>query len=171
MRPDGCSGSARIMGREFLDDALELDGARDGTRAYGFAGLPTLHRPDSGLQFLFVNGRPVRDRMLLGAVRAAYGDLVPRGRHPLAAIFVDLDPRDVDVNVHPTKAEVRFRDAGLARSLLIGGLRSVLERAGHRASAQGGARTLETLARNAGSQPASSPGHRPARRWPRALPS
>jgi DNA mismatch repair protein MutL len=140
----------RIMGREFLDDALELDGARDGTRAYGFAGLPTLHRPDSGLQFLFVNGRPVRDRMLLGAVRAAYGDLVPRGRHPLAAIFVDLDPRDVDVNVHPTKAEVRFRDAGLARSLLIGGLRSVLERAGHRASAQGGARTLETLARSSG---------------------
>ncbi len=141
----------RIMGREFLDDALELDGERDGTRAYGFAGLPTLHRPDSGLQFLFVNGRPVRDRMLLGAVRAAYGDLVPRGRHPLAAIFVDLDPRDVDVNVHPAKAEVRFRDAGLTRSLLIGGLRSVLERAGHRASAQGGVRTLETLARNSGS--------------------
>jgi DNA mismatch repair protein MutL len=146
----------RIMGREFLDDALELDGERDGTRVYGFAGLPTLHRPDSGLQFLFVNGRPVRDRMLLGAVRAAYGDLVPRGRHPLVAMFIDLDPRDVDVNVHPTKAEVRFRDAGLARSLLIGGLRAVLERAGHRASAQGGVRTLETLAHSAGRPPASS---------------
>jgi DNA mismatch repair protein MutL len=147
----------RIMGREFLDDALELDGQRDGTRVYGFAGLPTLHRPDSGLQFLFVNGRPVRDRMLLGAVRAAYGDLVPRGRHPLVAIFVNLGPRDVDVNVHPTKAEVRFRDAGLARSLLIGGLRIVLERAGHRASAQGGVRTLETLARSTGgAAPASS---------------
>ncbi len=139
----------RIMGREFLDDALELYGERDGTRVYGFAGLPTLHRPDSGLQFLFVNGRPVRDRLLLGAVRAAYGDLVPRGRHPLLAIFIDLDPRDVDVNVHPTKAEVRFRDAGLVRSLLIGGLRVVLERAGHRASAQGGAHTLEALARSA----------------------
>ncbi|MFM9848588.1 MAG: DNA mismatch repair endonuclease MutL [Hyphomicrobiaceae bacterium] len=147
----------RIMGREFLDDALELDGQREGTRIYGFAGLPTLHRPDSGLQFLFVNGRPVRDRMLLGAVRAAYGDLVPRGRHPLVAIFVDLEPRDVDVNVHPTKAEVRFRDAGLARSLLIGGLRVVLERAGHRASAQGGVRTLETLVRGAGSTGGAAP--------------
>ena len=154
----------RIMGRDFLDDAIELDGDRDGTRVSGFAGLPTLHRPDSGLQFLFVNGRPVRDRLLLGAVRAAYGDLVPRGRHPLVAIFVDLDPRDVDVNVHPTKAEVRFRDAGLTRSLLIGGLRVALERAGHRASAQGGMRTLETLTQNtADGAPAwaSSPaGHR-----------
>lgn len=152
----------RIMGREFLDDALKLDGERDGTRVYGFAGLPTLHRPDSGLQFLFVNGRPVRDRMLLGAVRAAYGDLVPRGRHPLLAILIDLDPREVDVNVHPTKAEVRFRDAGLVRSLLIGGLRLVLEHAGHRASAQGGARTLETLARGAVDGPAISSRSPPA---------
>ncbi len=154
----------RIMGRDFLDDAIELDGVRDGTRVSGFAGLPTLHRPDSGLQFLFVNGRPVRDRLLLGAVRAAYGDLVPRGRHPLVAIFIDLDPRDVDVNVHPTKAEVRFRDAGLTRSLLIGGLRVALERAGHRASTQGGMRTLETLTRNtADGNPAwalSPTGHR-----------
>ena len=164
-----CAGNAagrlqrlgRIMGRDFLDDAIELDGDRDGTRVSGFAGLPTLHRPDSGLQFLFVNGRPVRDRLLLGAVRAAYGDLVPRGRHPLVAIFIDLDPRNVDVNVHPTKAEVRFRDAGLTRSLLIGGLRVALERAGHRASAQGGMRTLETLTRNTadgGPAWASSPG-------------
>lgn len=152
----------RIMGREFLDDALELDGERDGTRVYGFAGLPTLHRPDSGLQFLFVNGRPVRDRLLLGGVRAAYGDLVPRGRHPLVAIFVDLDPRDVDVNVHPTKAEVRFRDAGLTRSLLIGGLRVALDRAGHRATAQGGLRTLEALARNAGGATAAP--------WPPSAP-
>ena len=161
----------RIMGREFLDDALELDGERDGTRVYGFAGLPTLHRPDSGLQFLFVNGRPVRDRLLLGAVRAAYGDLVPRGRHPLLAIFIDLDPRDVDVNVHPTKAEVRFRDAGLVRSLLIGGLRVVLERAGHRASAQGGSRTLETLARSTVDAPAASSWSRPPARRGSGIPA
>ena len=145
--PDGrLQRLGRIMGREFLDDLLPLDGEREGVRVMGFAGLPTLHRPDSGLQFLFVNGRPVRDRLLLGAVRAAYGDLVPKGRHPLLAIFVELDPRTVDVNVHPTKAEVRFRDPALVRSLIIGGLRQTLESAGHRASAQGGARMLETLA-------------------------
>ncbi len=146
--PDGLLARlGRIMGREFLDDALALDGERDGVRVSGFAGLPTLHRNDTGLQFLFVNGRPVRDRLMLGAVRAAYGDLVPKGRHPLLALFVTLDPREVDVNVHPTKAEVRFRDAATARSLIIGGLRHALEAAGHRASMLGGARTLETLAR------------------------
>jgi DNA mismatch repair protein MutL len=172
--PPGADGQlqrlGRIMGREFLDDALLIDGARDGVRVSGFAGLPTLHRPDSGLQFLFVNGRPVRDRLLLGAVRAAYGDLLPKGRHPLLAIFVALDPHEVDVNVHPTKAEVRFRDAALVRSLVIGGLRHALEQAGHRASAQGGARMLETLARApapsasgwAPRQGTAAPGPRPA---------
>ena len=150
--PDGLlKRLGRIMGREFLDDALQLDGARDGIRIAGFAGLPTLHRPDTALQFLFVNGRPVRDRLILGALRAAYGDLVPRGRHPLVALFFTLDPREVDVNVHPTKAEVRFRDAGAVRALIIGGLRETLENAGHRASSAGGARTLETLARTADS--------------------
>ncbi|MDX2156813.1 MAG: DNA mismatch repair endonuclease MutL [Hyphomicrobiaceae bacterium] len=138
---------ARIMGREFLDDALSLDGQRDGVRVMGFAGLPTLHRPDAGLQFLFVNGRPVRDRLMLGAVRAAYGDLLPKGRHPLVALFVELDPHEVDVNVHPTKAEVRFRDAGAARSLIIGGLRHALQGAGHRATVTGGHRTLDSMAK------------------------
>ena len=136
----------RIMGREFLADAIALDGEREGVRVHGFAGLPTLHRPDSGMQFLFVNGRPVRDRLLLGAVRGAYGDLVPKGRNPLVALFVELDPRSVDVNVHPTKAEVRFRDAGAVRALIVGGLRQTLEAAGHRASVVGGFRTLEALA-------------------------
>src|SRR5690606_27796100 len=98
-------------------------------------------------QFLFVNGRPVRDKLVTGAVRAAYGDLVPRGRHPLLALFVTLPPTDVDVNVHPAKTEVRFRDGGAVRALLIGGLRHALEAAGFRASAQGGIKTLETLAR------------------------
>ncbi len=153
-QPPGADGLlarlGRIMGREFLDDALALDGMRDGLRLSGFAGLPTLHRPDSGLQFLFVNGRPVRDRLMLGAVRAAYGDLVPKGRHPLLALFLELAPTEVDVNVHPTKAEVRFRDAAAARSLIVGGLRNTLEAAGHRASMMGGARTLDTLARFAG---------------------
>ncbi len=148
--PDGLlKRLGRIMGREFLADAVPLDGTREGVRLHGFVGLPTLNRPDSGLQFLFVNGRPVRDRLLLGALRGAYGDLVPKGRHPLVALFVELDPRAVDVNVHPAKAEVRFRDSGAVRSLLVGGIREVLERAGHRASAEGGARMLDMLARRA----------------------
>jgi len=147
----------RIMGREFMADALALDGTREGVRLHGFVGLPTLNRPDAGLQFLFVNGRPVRDRLLLGALRGAYGDLVPKGRHPLVALFVELDARHVDVNVHPAKAEVRFRDAGAVRSLLVGGIREVLERAGHRASAEGGARMLDVLARrNEASVPLAS---------------
>ena len=111
--PDGhLARLGRIMGREFLDDALPVDIEREGVRVSGFAGLPTLHRPDPGQQYLFVNGRPVKDKLLIGAVRAAYGDLLPKARYPLLALFVTLSPREVDVNVHPSKAEVRFRDAG-----------------------------------------------------------
>ena len=135
----------RIMGREFLADALPISGEREGIALAGFAGLPTLHRPDLAMQFLFVNGRPVRDKLLVGAVRAAYGDLIPRGRFPLLALFVTLSPYAVDVNVHPAKAEVRFRDSGAVRSLIIGGLRHALEVAGHRASLRGGAMTLEAF--------------------------
>jgi DNA mismatch repair protein MutL len=139
----------RIMGREFMADALAISGERDGVRILGYAGLPTLHRPDAGQQFLFVNGRPVRDKVLVGAVRAAYGDLIPKGRHPLLALFVSLDPGDVDVNVHPTKAEVRFRDGGRVRALMIGAIQHALESAGHRASSRGGGLTLDVLARSA----------------------
>jgi DNA mismatch repair protein MutL len=152
----------RIMGREFLDDALLIDAEREGLILSGFAGLPTLHRPDPGQQYLFVNGRPVKDRLLIGAVRAAYGDLLPKARYPLLALFLNLDPRAVDVNVHPAKAEVRFRDARAVRSLIAGALRQALEAAGHRASAAGGAQAIETLAqsvqqstlRNGGASPA-----------------
>ena len=140
----------RIMGREFLDDALAVDIEREGVRVTGFAGLPTLHRPDPGQQYLFVNGRPVKDKLLIGAVRAAYGDLLPKGRYPLLALYVSLSPREVDVNVHPSKAEVRFRDAGRVRLLVAGALRQALEAAGHRATASGGALTLEALARAPG---------------------
>ncbi len=139
----------RIMGREFMDDALEIKGGGSGAsgpmRVYGFAGLPTLHRADSSQQYLFVNGRPVRDKLLIGAVKAAYGDLIPKGRSPLLALFLEVTPTDLDVNVHPTKAEVRFRDAGRVRGLLVGALSEALGLAGHRASAQGGALTVETF--------------------------
>jgi len=144
--PDGMlERLGRIMGREFMTDAVPVVGERDGILVRGFAALPTLHRPDAAYQFLFVNGRPVRDKLVVGAVRAAYGDLVPKGRHPLLALFVELPPDEVDVNVHPAKVEVRFRDGGAVRGLLIGALRHALENAGFRASAQGGVRTLETL--------------------------
>ena len=150
-QPPGAEGHlsrlGRIMGREFLADALPVALDREGVRVEGFAGLPTLHRPDPGQQYLFVNGRPVKDRLLIGAVRSAYGDLLPKGRYPLLALFVALPPREVDVNVHPTKAEVRFRDAGRTRAIVAGALRAALESAGHRASASGGTHTLEALAR------------------------
>lgn len=146
----------RIMGADFMADALEISGEREGVRIAGFAGLPTLHRPDASQQFLFVNGRPVKDKVLVGAVRAAYGDLIPRGRYPLLALFVSLEPSDVDVNVHPAKAEVRFRDAGRVRGLIIGALQMTLESAGHRASARGGMDTLQTLARGTGALPVGS---------------
>src|SRR5262245_41409103 len=128
----------RIMGRDFMADALAVAAEREGMRLTGFAGLPTLHRPDTAQQYLFVNGRPVRDRLLIGAVRAAYTDLIPRGRFPLLALFLQLPPREVDVNVHPTKAVVRFRNAGGVRGLIVGALRQALLSAGHRASESGG---------------------------------
>jgi DNA mismatch repair protein MutL len=143
----------RIMGREFMTDAVPVAGEREGISIRGFAGLPTLHRPDAAYQFLFVNGRPVRDKLVVGAVRAAYGDTVPKGRHPLLALFVELPPTEVDVNVHPAKVEVRFRDNAAVRALLIGAVRHALEGAGFRATAQGGTRTLETLARTPTSTP------------------
>jgi len=124
----------RIMGDEFMADALPVAAERGELRCEGFAALPTLHRANTLMQFLFVNGRPVRDKLLVGAVRAAYGDLVPQGRHPLLALFLDLPSDQVDVNVHPTKAEVRFRDANGVRSLLIGALRQALAEAGHLAA-------------------------------------
>ncbi len=123
-----------IMGHEFSDNALAIDHEREGVRLSGFAGLPTYNRGNAGHQYLFVNGRPVRDRLLQGALRAAYADFLARDRHPLAALYVELDPAYVDVNVHPAKAEVRFRDPGLVRGLIVGGLRHALANAGHRAS-------------------------------------
>ena len=146
--PDGhLARLGRIMGRDFLDDALAVDIEREGVRVTGFAGLPTLHRPDPGQQYLFVNGRPVKDRLLIGAVRSAYGDLLPKGRYPLLALFVDLPPREVDVNVHPSKAEVRFRDAGRVRAPATSALRAALDAAGHRATATGGSHALDALVR------------------------
>ncbi len=134
LEPGGLARLAAIMGRPFADNALAIDAEREGIRLSGFVGVPTEHRASAQHQYLFVNRRPVRDRLVHGAVRAAYQDLVAGGRHPMLALFLELDPHEVDVNVHPTKAEVRFRDAGLVRGLIIGALKVALAGAGHRAS-------------------------------------
>jgi DNA mismatch repair protein MutL len=123
-----------VLGREFAGNALPLDAVRDGVRLSGFAGVPTYHRGTSAYQYLFVNRRPVRDRLLLGVIRAAYQDFIGHGRHPVAALFLDVPPEEVDVNVHPAKAEVRFRDNQSVRGLIIGAIRHALHAAGHRAS-------------------------------------
>jgi DNA mismatch repair protein MutL len=125
---------AAIMGREFADNAVAIDANREGFRLTGFAGLPTLNRPTGQHQYLFVNGRPVRDKLLAGAVRGAYQDFLARDRHPMVALFLEAPTDIVDVNVHPAKTEVRFRDAGIVRGLIVGALRTALSAAGHRAS-------------------------------------
>ena len=125
---------AAVMGREFGENALAIEAEREGLRLSGFAALPTYSRGTAQYQYLFVNGRPVRDRLLQGAVRGAYQDFLARDRHPVVALFLDVPPELVDVNVHPAKTEVRFRDAGLVRGLIVGALKHALAAAGHRAS-------------------------------------
>ena len=117
---------------------MELDAVRDHISLKGFAGLPTLNRPTTANIFLFVNGRPIHDRALLGAIRAGYGDTLPRGRHPMAILFLHLPASSVDVNVHPAKAEVRFKDAAAVRSLLVGGLMTRLRDGSIQATGAGG---------------------------------
>ncbi|PLR07925.1 DNA mismatch repair endonuclease MutL [Caulobacter flavus] len=136
---------AAVLGRDFQDNALEIDQIRDGVRLSGFAGLPTYNRGNAAHQYLFVNDRPVRDRLLQGALRAAYADFLARDRHPSAALYVTLDPTEVDINVHPAKAEVRFRDPSLVRGLIVGALRHALAGAGHRASTTTAAQALDSI--------------------------
>jgi DNA mismatch repair protein MutL len=123
-----------VLGAEFGENALAVDQEREGVRISGYASLPTYLRGNALHQYLFVNGRPVRDKLLAGAVRGAYQDFLARDRHPVVALFVDLPTDQVDVNVHPAKSEVRFRDSGLVRGLIVGALRHALAAAGHRAS-------------------------------------
>ncbi|HKQ55028.1 MAG TPA: DNA mismatch repair endonuclease MutL [Methyloceanibacter sp.] len=146
----GLARMGRILGPDFVKDALPLRAARFNVVLEGFAGLPTLHRPN-GLQLhLVVNGRPVRDKLLAGTVRAAYGDLLPQGRYPVLALFLSLPPDEVDVNVHPAKTELRFRDPNGVRSLIIGALREALGAAGHRATASLAQAALGRMAAGSG---------------------
>ena len=150
-----------IMGREFAENALAIAAERDGVRLEGYAGVPTLNRANAMQQFLFVNDRPVRDKLLFGAVRAAYMDFLARNRHPMVALFLTLDPRQVDINVHPAKAEVRFRDAGTVRGLIVGALKHALAAAGHRASTTVSAAALGAARPEAAPFPTGGFGYRP----------
>ncbi|MCC1493014.1 DNA mismatch repair endonuclease MutL [Cognatishimia sp. F0-27] len=134
-----------VMGASFVENAVPIDAERDGFRLTGYAGLPTYSRGAAVAQFLFVNGRPVQDRLLLGALRGAYADFLSRDRHPAVALFVDCDPHLVDVNVHPAKSQVRFRDPGIVRGLIVTGLRHALAQAGHRASSTVAQATLGAM--------------------------
>ncbi len=131
-----------VLGLEFSANAVEIAAEREGVVIDGYAALPTLTRANALGQYLFVNGRPVRDKLLLGAVRGAYSDYLPRDRHPVLALFVTLPAREVDVNVHPAKAEVRFRNAGLVRALIVHALKTALVREGGRAATTGGTATI-----------------------------
>uniref|UniRef100_UPI002FCC41AA DNA mismatch repair endonuclease MutL n=1 Tax=Bosea sp. (in: a-proteobacteria) TaxID=1871050 RepID=UPI002FCC41AA len=135
----------RALGRDFPENALAVEAEREGIRLSGFAGLPTFHRGTSAGVHMAVNGRPVRDKLLLSAVRGAYADVVPSDRHPVLYLDVLCDPALVDVNVHPAKSEVRFRDPALVRGLVVTSLKAALAGAGHRATSTGGARTLEAF--------------------------
>ncbi len=144
---------AALTDRALADNAVAIDFMREAMVLGGVAGLPTFHRGVADHQYLFVNGRPVKDRLLIGAIRGAYAEMMPRDRHAVVALFLDLPPRDVDVNVHPAKTEVRFRDPALVRGLIVSGLRRALDEAGHRAVQRP---TGEALARwQAGPAPAS----------------
>jgi len=146
-----------IMGRDFADNALLIDAEREGIHLGGYAGLPTLNRGNAALQFLFVNGRPVNDRMLFGALRGAYRDFLASDRYPLVALFLNSPPELVDVNVHPAKTEVRFRDQGLVRGLIVGAIKHALADAGHRASTTVSEAALGAI--RAGGFPVGGSGH------------
>ena len=153
---------ADVLGAEFRANALEVHAERDDVSVDGYAGLPTHNRANTLGQYLFVNGRPVRDKLLIGVVRGAYADYLSRDRHPVVALFVTLPPREVDVNVHPAKTEVRFRDATLVRSLLMHALKEALARDARRAATTGGTATIAAF------HPAALP-RRGAFDWRRSL--
>ena len=148
---------AQVLGSEFTENALLIDAEREGARLSGLVSLPTYHRGNGQQQFFFVNGRPVRDKQLLGAVRGAYSDFLARDRHPVLALFIDLDPHQVDVNVHPAKADIRFRDPAMIRGLVVGSIRQAIVANGPQASGERGEALRSAF--SAGNWPASPPSH------------
>ncbi len=145
---------AQVLGSDFRDNAIELDAEREDVRLGGFAGIPTFNRGNSAHQYAFVNGRPVHDKQILSAIRGAYAETIPQGRYPVAVLSLELDPALVDVNVHPAKSDVRFRDPGLVRGLIVGAIRDAMRREGDRASTTGGGGMLRAF--RPGFSPAAS---------------
>ncbi len=147
---------AQVLGEQFLDNAMEIDASREGVTLIGLASVPTFHRGNALAQYFFVNGRPVRDKSLSGAVRGAYMDFLPKGKHPVTCLFLELDPHMVDVNVHPAKADVRFRDPGLVRGLVVGSLKQAISGEGPLASRAGAEAMMDAFrSRSYSDQPSS----------------
>ncbi len=142
---DHLARMAQILGADFKDNAIEIDAGREDVTLTGFAGVPTFNRGNSAHQYVFVNGRPVQDKLLLSAIRGAYAETVPHGRYPVAVLSIALDPAFVDVNVHPAKSDVRFRDPGLIRALIVGAIRQALTRDGDRAATTGASQMMNAF--------------------------
>ncbi len=146
----------QVLGGDFKDNTIAIDAVREGVGLTGYVGLPTFNRANSLRQFAYVNGRPVQDKLILSTLRAAYGDTIPRGRYPVAVLAIAIDPALVDINVHPAKADVRFRDPGLLRGLIIGAIREALTNDGDRGSTIGTRNLAEAFRPGAG----AAAGHR-----------
>ncbi|TNM66780.1 DNA mismatch repair endonuclease MutL [Aliirhizobium smilacinae] len=155
---DHLARMAQILGTEFKENAIEIDAGREDVSLSGFVGVPTFHRGNSAHQFAFVNGRPVQDKLILSAIRGAYAEQMPSGRYPVAVLSIELDPAFVDVNVHPAKADVRFRDPQLVRGLIVGAIRQALHREGDRASTTGAAAMLRAFQPGFSQQTPAQPG-------------
>lgn len=163
---DSAEGSlrrvAQVMGAEFPDNSIAIDASRDGVHLTGHVSIPSFTRANALQQYAYVNGRPVRDKLIAGAIRGAFADVLPRDRHAVTVLFLTLDPATVDVNVHPAKADVRFRDPGLVRGLIVGGIREALANAGIRAATSGAAGMMAAFRPGAASYAHAGPanGHR-----------
>ena len=149
---DSARRIAQALGEEFRANAIDVDAQRESVRLTGLISLPTYSRGNAQMQYVYVNGRPVRDKLFAGAIRAAYLDYLAHDRHPVAALFIDCDPRIVDVNVHPAKAEVRFADPGLIRGLVVGALKQALAEKSHRSANTNARVAIDALARSNGAQ-------------------
>ncbi|AVA20488.1 DNA mismatch repair endonuclease MutL [Rhizobium sp. LEGMi198b] len=169
---DHLARMAQVLGHEFKDNAIELDALREDVSLTGFIGVPTFNRGNSAHQYAFVNGRPVQDKLILSAIRGAYAETIPSGRYPVAVLSIRLDPALVDVNVHPAKSDVRFRDPGLVRGLIVGAIREALAREGDRAATTGADGMLRAFSPGrSGFQPAWRPSTPSAPWTPEASPS
>ena len=146
---------AQVLGTNFTDNSIMINTVREEIKLFGYAALPTYSRGAAVQQFFFVNGRPIKDKLLIGALRAAYSDLLSSNRYPAAALFIECDPKRVDMNVHPAKAEVRFREPGVVRGLVVSGLKHILAESGHRSSSTIGHQMLGAFNGNIASNPDS----------------